>query len=125
MERKRFSISERVKSFGYALDGLGEFFKSQHNAWIHLFAAVFVIFLAVYLRITSNEWCWIIIAVSMVFLAELFNTAIEYLSDIVSPNLHPQIKKVKDVAAAAVLIAALGAAVIGMTIFLPKLENCF
>jgi diacylglycerol kinase len=61
----------------------------------------------------------------MVFITEMLNTALEFLSDFVSPDIHPQIKKVKDVAAAAVLIASIGAAVIGLMIFLPKIINLF
>jgi diacylglycerol kinase (ATP) len=121
MERKRFSISERVKSFGFAMEGLAEFFRTQHNAWIHLGAAVGAILLGFYFDIATNDWCWIIAAIVLVLMAEMFNTAIEYLSDVVSPNLHPGIKKVKDVAAAAVLITAIGAMFIGILVFLPKI----
>jgi diacylglycerol kinase (ATP) len=125
MDRKRFSISERIKSIGFAGEGLSEFFRTQHNAWLHLFSAVFVIVLGIYVDLDRNEWCWIVIAISGVFISEMFNTALEFLSDVVSPNLNPQIKKVKDVSAAAVLISALGAATIGLIIFLPKVAGLF
>jgi diacylglycerol kinase (ATP) len=120
MERKRFSIKERFKSFGFAIEGLGAFFITQHNAWIHLFAAAAAVFLGFYFDLSSDKWCWIIAAIAIVFIAEMFNTALEFLSDIVSPNLHPQIKKVKDVSAAAVLIAAIAALMIGLMVFLPE-----
>ena len=67
------------------------------------------------------EWCWITLAIGLVLLAEMFNTAIEYLTDLASPEIHPLAKKTKDVASGAVLIAALVAVVIGLLIFLPKL----
>jgi len=66
------------------------------------------------------EWCWITLAIGLVILSEMFNTAIEYLTDLVSPEMHPLAKKTKDVASGAVLIAALMAVVIGLFIFIPK-----
>jgi diacylglycerol kinase (ATP) len=120
MDRKRFSIRERIKSLDYALQGLGTFFITQHNAWIHLAAALSVILLGFYFQLDRNEWCWIVISIATVFITEMFNTAIEFLCDVVSPNLHPRIKSVKDVSAAAVLIAAMGAIAIGAFVFLPK-----
>jgi diacylglycerol kinase (ATP) len=120
MDKKRFSISERIKSVGFALEGLRTFFATQHNAWLHLVAALAALCLGWYTGLSSGEWCWIVFAIVLVFMAEMFNTAIEFLSDIVSPNLHPQVKRVKDVSAAAVLIAAIGAALIGIFIFYPK-----
>lgn len=123
MDRKRFSIKERIKSFGFALQGMRTFFITQHNAWLHLIAAVSAVALGLYLGLSSSEWCWILIAILLVFITEMFNTAIEFLSDIVSPNLHPQIKRVKDVSAAAVLIAALGAALIGIVVFYTKVKG--
>jgi diacylglycerol kinase len=121
MDRKRFSISERINSFGFAFQGLGTFFRTQHNAWLHLVAALLVVLAGYYFELPSAEWCWIVMAIVLVFITEMFNTAIEFLSDVVSPNIHPQIKKVKDVSAAAVLISSIGAVIIGLIIFLPKL----
>ena len=121
MNRKRFSISERINSFGFAFQGLGTFFRTQHNAWLHLAAALLVVTSGYYFELTSAEWCWIVLAIVLVFITEMFNTAIEFLSDVVSPNIHPQIKKVKDVSAAAVLISSIGAVIIGLIIFLPIL----
>jgi diacylglycerol kinase len=121
MDRKRFSISERVKSVSFALQGLGTFFITQHNAWIHLGSAFLAIFLGYYFGLNSIEWCWITVAIVLVFICEMFNTALEFLCDVVSPNIHPQIKRVKDVSAAAVLIAAIGAVIIGAIVFVPKI----
>lgn len=117
---KSFNIGDRILSFGFAIQGLITFFKTQHNAWIHLLAAIVTIVLGFILNVNSTEWCWLIIAIGFVFAAEMFNTAIEFLTDIVSPQFHPTAKKVKDVAAGAVLIAAFSAVAIGLIVFLPK-----
>jgi diacylglycerol kinase len=121
MSNKPFSFSDRIKSFGFAIQGIITFFKTQHNAWIHLVAAVLVIAAGFILNVNNNEWCWLVFAIGMVFITEMFNTAIEFLTDLASPDIHPLAKKVKDVAAGAVLIAALIAVVIGLIIFLPKM----
>ena len=119
MSNKKFSTGDRIKSFGYAFEGLSTFFRTQHNSWIHVAAAVVAVAAGFYCRINSTEWCWIIAAIALVFITELFNTAIEFLCDVVSPGIHPQIKKVKDIAASAVLIAAIAAVIIAVVIFAP------
>ena len=121
MENKKpFRIGDRIKSFGYALEGIGTFFKTQHNAWIHILAAFIVIVAGFVLKVNNSEWCWLISAIALVLIAEMFNTAIEFLTDIASPEIHPKAKMVKDIAAGAVLIASLAAVVIGLIVFLPK-----
>lgn len=119
MSNKKFSLTDRAKSFQYAFQGLAIFFRTQHNAWIHVSAAVFAILAGFYLEINKAEWLWIILAITLVFIAEMMNTAIEFLCDHISTEIHPQIKKVKDVAAASVLIASIAAIVIGLLVFLP------
>ncbi len=120
-QSKKFSIKARFKSFYFAFQGLKVFFKTQHNSWIHAVAALVVIFLGFILKVDITEWCWLVTVISMVFITELLNTAIEFLCDFVSPGIHPQIKKIKDISAAAVLIAAIAAVVVGVIIFLPKI----
>jgi diacylglycerol kinase len=93
--------------------------KSQHNAWIHATATVLVFVGGFCVRLSRPEWCWILLALMAVWMAEALNTAIEYLADAVSPQRHPLIEKAKDVAAGAVLISAMGAATIGLLIFGP------
>lgn len=119
--KQSFSLRDRIKSFDYSIQGIITFFKHEHNAWIHAVAAILVIVLGWYFKLTLMEWCWITLAIGLVLLAEMFNTAIEYLTDLASPEIHPLAKKTKDVASGAVLIAALIAVVIGLLIFLPKL----
>jgi diacylglycerol kinase (ATP) len=117
----RFSIGSRLLSFKYALAGIRSFFQSEHNAIIHLVATLVVITLALIYKVDKYEAITLLFAIAFVWVAELLNTAIERLADFVSPNHHPNIKFIKDVAAAAVLIAALTAIAAGSFIFIPKI----
>lgn len=114
-------MSKFIKSFGYALSGIGHAFKSQFNFRFHLIALLAVVIAGWYFHLTVTEWLWIIVVSVLVLTAELFNTAIEVLVDLVSPNIHPKAKIIKDVAAGAVLITAIGAVLTGLIIFIPKL----
>jgi diacylglycerol kinase len=96
--------------------------KSQHNAWIHLVATLLVICLGFYLKVNGEDWRWLIIAIVLVWMAEAFNTAMEYLCDVVSPDYSEAVKHTKDIAAGAVLICAFGAALIGLLTFWPYLK---
>lgn len=118
---KFFHLRNRFKSFGFAIQGIITFFKTQFNAWVHLFAAIGTCITGYVLRIDKAEWCWIVLAIALVFVTEVLNTALEFLTDLASPSIHPLAKKVKDVAAGAVLMAAIAAVIIGLIIFLPKL----
>lgn len=120
---KPFRFSDRFKSAGYALEGIVLFFKTQHNALIQAIAAIAVIVLGYIWELNTTEWCFLVVAIALVFITEMLNTAIEFLTDLASPNIHPQAKKVKDVAAGAVLVAAIAAAIIGLIIFLPKIMS--
>ncbi|WEK19751.1 MAG: diacylglycerol kinase family protein [Candidatus Pedobacter colombiensis] len=113
-----------IKSFGYAFSGLGYSFKSQFNFKIHVFALVVVSIAGWWFKLSVSEWLWIIAASGLVLMAELFNTAIEVLVDLVSPEIHPKAKIIKDAAAAAVLMIAIAAVIIGLIIFVPKIFNC-
>lgn len=97
--------------------------QSQHNAWLHTLATVLVIGAGLFLQITRFEWNWLILAIMTVWSAEALNTAFEFLADATTPDYHPLIGKAKDVAAGAVLIAAIGSAIIGLLIFCPYLVN--
>ena len=108
-------------SFKYAFWGIYKSFKSERNMKIHIMAMIIVIALGIFMKLNKIEWCIITIAIVMVISAELFNTAIETVVDMVSPQKNPQAKLVKDIAAAAVLVLAIGAAVIGIIIFGPKI----
>ena len=116
-----FSIKARLKSFQYAFEGLNSFFSTQHNAIIHLIMTLLAFSAAVFCNVTKVEGIAIALSIGFVWAAELFNTAIEKLADLVSKEYHPEIKFIKDVSAAAVLLAAVAALITGAIIFLPKL----
>lgn len=116
-----FSWNARLKSFRYALDGLTAFFAAEHNAIIHLLITISVFIGAAFFDLSKGEWIAIIFASGLVWVTELFNTAIERLADLVSKDVHPGIKFIKDVSAAAVLVAAIVAFLTGAIIFLPKI----
>ena len=110
-----------INSFKYAIEGFVSSFKTERNMKIHIMAMIIVIALGIFMKLNKIEWCIITIAIVMVISAEPFNTAIETVVDMVSPQKNPQAKLVKDIAAAAVLVLAIGAAVIGIIIFGPKI----
>lgn len=120
---KPFRIAGRARSFRYAFRGIWTMIQSQHNAWIHALATAAVVGAGLFFRITGAEWCWIVLAMVAVWTAEALNTAFEFLADVASPTFHPMVEKAKDVAAGAVLIAALGAAIAGAIVFLPHLAG--
>ena len=121
MENKQFSLKNRAKSFKYAFNGIRLLLTKEHNAWIHCAVAVIVIVFGFLFDISANEWLAIVIAIGAVLAAEGFNTAIERLADVVSPEYNEGIKSTKDIAAGAVLILAIAAVVVGLIVFVPKL----
>ncbi|HEU4576359.1 MAG TPA: diacylglycerol kinase family protein [Chitinophagaceae bacterium] len=116
-----FSLRARFRSFQYAFQGLRKAFLTEHNLWIHFVATMSVIALSVILKISRYEAIAVTIVSGMVWMAELFNSAVEKIMDFVSPQKHEQVKIIKDIAAAAVLVTAIAALVTGLFIFLPKL----
>ena len=110
-----------INSFKYALEGFISSFKTERNMKIHILAMVIVVLFGIYLKLDLIEWCIIVISIALVLAAELFNTAIETIVDMVSPEKNPKAKLAKDISAAAVLALAIGAAVIGLIIFIPKI----
>lgn len=125
MSKEKFSLSKRIKSFRFAFAGLKTLFKEEHNSWIHLIAAIGIIIAGIVLEISFMEWIAITIAIGLVFTLEIMNTAIENIADFVSPEKHSAIKKIKDLAAAGVLVSSITAIVIGTIVFLPKLLEKF
>ena len=118
---KRTGLARCVASFGCALRGLWILVATQANARIHAAATVLTICAGFWLGLTRLEWCAIIGVIGLVWAAEGLNTALEFLTDLVSPGHHPLAGKAKDVAAGAVLAAAMAAAAVGAIIFGPKL----
>lgn len=118
----RFTLVARLKSFGYAFEGIALMLKTQHNAWLHLIATTLVTGLAVWCRVDAGDWRWLIGAMTMVWMAEAMNTAVESLCDVVSPQYSLAVKCAKDLAAGGVLIAACAAAATGVITFWPYLD---
>ena len=116
-----FSLRARLKSFGYAFRGLRLLFRTEHNAYLHLMAAAVAVGLGMVVKLDRYEWLWMVVAIVLVFAAELFNTAIEKLCDVVHPDYSEKIKVIKDLAAGAVLVCAVGAVVIGLFVFINHL----
>lgn len=121
----RQEYKKLINSFKYAIEGIISSFKTERNMKIHVLAMIVVITLGFFFRLDKVEWCFIIIAIASVISAELFNTAIETVVDMVSPERNPKAKLVKDIAAGAVLVVAIGSAIIGFIIFGPPIINVF
>jgi diacylglycerol kinase (ATP) len=118
---KKFSLRSRLQSFRFAFEGVISFFKAEHNAWLHLAATILALTLTLLLSCTQTEIVFIVLAMCLVWASEFFNSAIERLADLVTTETNPQIKFIKDVSAAAVLITAIAALITGSIIFIPKL----
>ena len=110
-----------INSFKYAIEGFISSFKTERNMKIHVLAMAVVVALGFYLKLNLTEWCIVTLAIALVIGAELFNTAIETIVDMVSPEKNPKAKLAKDISAAAVLCFAIGATIVGVVIFLSKI----
>jgi diacylglycerol kinase (ATP) len=106
-----------INSFGFAIRGFRAAISTQPNLRIHLVASLVVIALGFILSVTVLEWCVLLLCIGLVISAELFNTAIEKVVDMVSPEWNDKAGRVKDIAAAAVLVLAFISLVIGCIIF--------
>jgi len=122
MQAQKFSITRRLKSFRHALGGIRALILTEHNARIHLNATIAVIIMSVIFKISKHEGLIITVAVGFVWITEMFNTCIEKIMNFISTEIHPEIKSIKDIAAAAVLIASVTAFIIGLIIFIPKIS---
>ncbi len=117
-----FSELFRLRNaFRYAWEGVRYLFEHEPNARIHLVLAAAALALAWLLGFSGVEWALLVITIGVVFAAEAFNTAIEALTDLVSPGHHPLAKAAKDVAAAAVTITAIMSVIVALALYLPKL----
>ena len=114
-------IYDRAKSFQYAFEGWWYVLRTQHNAWIHALFSIAVFGMAFWLGLGRLEWAVLILTIMAVWMAEFMNTAIEAVVDMTMPEIHPLAKVAKDVAAAAVLLGAIGAVLVGLLILGPPL----
>ena len=121
VKNNSFSLKKRFQSFRYAFNGLRVLFRFEHNSRVYLLCAISVVALGFILHISIPEWLAILILTGMVFILEIINSSIEHLADFVSPGYSEKIKIVKDLAAAAVLVAAIVAVITGLIIFVPKI----
>lgn len=110
-------------SFKYAIEGICTSFKTERNMKIHIFIMILVIIAGIILKINKSEWIICIILFAIVIGSELFNTSIETIVDMVMPEKNEKAKIAKDVSAGAVLVVAIGAAIIGLVIFVPRILN--
>ena len=112
-------IQSRIQSFQYAFSGLRDVLLTEHNAWIHAIFTILGLVLALWLRISFTEFVLIIIVITLVWVAEVFNTVLEVVVNMVSPRYTTAAKRAKDIAAGAVLVAAIGAFIVGSAILGP------
>lgn len=117
-----FSFRSRIRSLFYAMTGILEFIREEHNARIHFVATIGVAILAYVVRVSYAEAAALTIVIGIVWITEMLNTCVERIMDFVHPEEHPKIKFIKDLAAGAVLAASLTAVVVGLLIFIPKLK---
>ena len=116
-------LKQRVKSFGYAFKGIGTLVRTQPHARIHAMATVVVVGCGFLFEVTRIDWLALVLAIALVWVAEAVNTAIEFLTDLASPEYHPLAGKAKDVAAGAVLLAAIAAIAIAVIVFAPYIDQ--
>ena len=116
-----FSWRKRLNSLRYAVAGLKQIFLLEHNTRIHFVATLTILGLSIFFSVSRLEWIALIIVISIVWITELINTCLEKTLDFITKEKRPEIKFIKDVAAAAVLVAAAMAAIAGSLIFLPKI----
>ena len=108
-------------SFKCAFNGMGYMFRTQPNAQIHTVISVLVLLSGLFFQLSATEWCFLVVAAMLVLGAEALNTALECLTDLISPDYHPLAGRAKDVSAGGVMICAIGAAIIGLFVFVPHL----
>lgn len=122
---KELNIRSRLKSFKYAFTGIYTLIREEPNAKIHLLAALAVLVAGSFCQLSLGEWAIIGFSITLVFVAEMINTALEKMCDLVTRETNPEIKKIKDIAAGAVLLCACTAVICGLCIFGPRLLLLF
>jgi diacylglycerol kinase (ATP) len=118
---EKFSFRSRIRSFRYAISGILAFIRQEHNARIHAVATVAVIIAGIVFHVSYSEAATLAVVTGSVWITEMLNTCLERMADVVHPAAHPTIKFIKDLAAGAVLVAAITAVVVALFIFIPKL----
>jgi diacylglycerol kinase len=116
-------LARIVRSFGYAFEGLATIVRTQPNFWVHVCAACAALVLGVLLHLSPVELAIVVLSITLVLVVEAVNSGIETMCDLISPGHHPQIKRAKDISAAAVLIAAAGAVTLALLLYGPRLVS--
>ena len=125
MKSGKYMVKSRLDSFKYAFRGISTLFREEPNAVIHLVASILVLFAGFVLKVSPAEWCILVIVAGVVFVAEIFNTSLETIGDIIDSEWNEKIMKAKDLAAAGVLVAAMVSVISGLIIFVPKIISLF
>lgn len=120
-QRMKSELRLRAKSFRFAFSGWWYVLRTQRNAWIHALISMGVVILSGWLRLAPRDWAVLILTMVVVWMAEFANTALEAVVDMTMPAPHPLARVAKDVSAAAVLVGALGAVLIGVLLLGPPL----
>jgi undecaprenol kinase len=118
-------ISRLLKSYSYAIRGLFKTFREEQNLKIQTIASLVVLILGIYFSISRIEWAILVLVVCLVLTAEIANSAIERVTDVLKPRINTYIKEIKDIMAAAVLLSSIAATIIGVIIFFPYLYKFF
>lgn len=118
-------LSRLLKSYSYALKGLFKTFHEEQNLRIQIFAGLIVLFLGIYFSISRLEWVILTLAVCLVLTAEIINSAVERVTDVLKPRINSYVKEIKDIMAAAVLLSSLAAVIVGLIIFWPYAYKIF
>jgi len=118
-------IGRLFKSFGYAFKGLFKTFREEQNLQIQTIASLAVLSAGAYFKISPGEWALLILVIGLVLVAEITNSAVERIADVLKPRINSYVKEIKDIMAAAVLLTSLAAIIIGLIIFWPRLYKLF
>ena len=118
-------VGRLIRSFGYAFKGLFKTFREEQNLKIQTFLSLIVIALGFYFKINYLEWALLALAIGLVLVAEIANSAVERITDVLKPRINSYVKEIKDIMAAAVLLSSLAAAVAGSIIFWPYMYKLF
>lgn len=114
-------LKGRIRSIQFALEGWWTVLRGEKNTWVHAFFSIVTVIAAFWLNFSVEHWVLLILTITMVWVAEFINSAIEMMIDLFSPETHPMAKKGKDIGAAAVLISAIASVLIGYLLFIPPL----
>ena len=119
----RTKTKKLINSFKYAFTGIATSFKTEQNMKIHIFVMILVIIAGIVFKVSLLDWVILVIMFGLVISAELFNTALETIVDMITEEKNEKAKIAKDVAAGAVLVLAIGSVIVGLIIFIPKILN--